>query len=559
MANLSKTKTLFAFTSPRTIEKILPEIEILTKNFSGQRWSGNQELQSIFFDVLYKSEYYEGDKYPEDAAFAARDRITRAPKALGFVDLEPSIQLTDAGKELLSTRRIHEIITRQLLKFQLPSPYHSGFRVLFNIRPYLELLRLIHTFGNISKMEIAIFFLQLIHYNNFDTIVNKIHNFRSNAKKFSGSRKTYFFKVINNEILSIYEEEISGGKFKTRESKELSIQKFIRTKRSNMIDYADAFIRYLRATQLITFEKNTYHLIISPFKRNEVEFILRNIPRDALEFKSEEAFKSYLFSPTNVPLLNDDKKLIFDKLKKYKVPIPPKESSLIELKDQLDDVEQLIKETIIEKKSRELKDFKEFDDILKVFKEIEDQVVPDPSLFLEWNVWRSFVMLNYAAKIIGNLILDFDGMPLSTAPAKKPDIEIDFTKYGLIVEVTMSTGETQFKMENESVPRHFGRSKEQLNSNLYCIFIAPNISSGTLAHYFNLNRFQTYYYGGFTKIIPLTIQQFIEFLSVAKNRKFDNPDKLFSWLEDVWQFNNKSSDEIKWYEYISSNVPNWLS
>jgi hypothetical protein len=37
MANLSKTKALFAFTSPRTIEKIIPEIKILTENFEGQK------------------------------------------------------------------------------------------------------------------------------------------------------------------------------------------------------------------------------------------------------------------------------------------------------------------------------------------------------------------------------------------------------------------------------------------------------------------------------------------------------------------------------------------
>ena len=39
MANLTKTKTLFAFTSPRTIEKIIPEIRLLAENYSGQKWT----------------------------------------------------------------------------------------------------------------------------------------------------------------------------------------------------------------------------------------------------------------------------------------------------------------------------------------------------------------------------------------------------------------------------------------------------------------------------------------------------------------------------------------
>jgi len=42
MANLNKVKSLFGFTSPRTIEKITPEIQILCENFEGQQWSGNE-------------------------------------------------------------------------------------------------------------------------------------------------------------------------------------------------------------------------------------------------------------------------------------------------------------------------------------------------------------------------------------------------------------------------------------------------------------------------------------------------------------------------------------
>jgi len=124
MANLTKTKTLFGFTSPRTLEKIIPEIKILTEKFSNLEWSGNQELQKEFFDSLFNSEFYEGESYPSDPALAARDRITRAPKALGFVDLKPKVHITAIGEILLKGKRIDETFTKQLLKFQLPSPYH---------------------------------------------------------------------------------------------------------------------------------------------------------------------------------------------------------------------------------------------------------------------------------------------------------------------------------------------------------------------------------------------------------------------------------------------------
>ena len=184
MANLTKTKTLFGFTSPRTIEKIIPEIKILCDNFSGQRWSGNEQLQADFFQILFNSEYYEGETFPSDPALAARDRMTRAPKALGFMDLHPNVRLTQAGDLLLSEKRLDETFTRQLLKFQLPSPYHTQSKTLdFAVRPYLELIRLIKDLGSLSKTEIALFFLQLTNFHNYDIIVSKITSFREKSKK----------------------------------------------------------------------------------------------------------------------------------------------------------------------------------------------------------------------------------------------------------------------------------------------------------------------------------------------------------------------------------------
>ena len=123
-----------------------------------------------------------------------------------------------------------------------------------------------------------------------------------------------------------------------------------------------------------------------------------------------------------------------------------------------DNLKLTVKAKNIEEKKRELKDYKELPDIIEVFEQIKKKDIPDPPLFLEWNVWRSFVMLNYAKRIDGNFIMDIDGMPLNTAPGNMADLEIEFDDFGIIGEVTLSSGATQFKMEGDSVPRHFGNS-----------------------------------------------------------------------------------------------------
>lgn len=560
MANLSKTKALFGFTSPRTIEKIIPEIEILCENFSGLRWSGNEQVQKDYFQALFESEYYEGERFPSDPALAARDRITRAPKALGFVDLEPKIKLTQAGELLLTKKRLDESFTRQLFKFQLPSPYHTQSKIIeFNVRPYLELLRLISVVGSLSKTEIALFFLQLTNIDKFDLIVDKIKTFRENAKSFVGSRKTYVNSCFENELSEIFNDEIENKYFKTRESTDQSFKKFIKTKEANMRDYADAFVRYIRATELVTFQKKTFHLIVSPQKIEEVKFLLENIQRDAINFKSKNEFKSYIFNPYTLPLLSDNKKLLIKKIEKLGKSEFDRDLDIESLKDLLYDVRISIKSRNIAEKKSELKDYKELADILEVFEQIKKKEVPDAPLFLEWNVWRALVMLNYAKRVDGNFIMDIDGMPLNYAAGNKPDIESEFEDFGIITEVTMSSGNTQYNMEGESVPRHFGKVKESLGKEMYCLFIAPKISEGTLAHYFNLNRMNTRLYGGKTKIIPLSIDEFVEFVKVGVKNNFNNPIILKDWLEDQWIVNQSCEDEQLWYKKIKNSILDWAS
>ena len=121
MANIN-SQLLFLTTSPRTPEKMIPEIELLIEHFNGRPW--NLETQTSFMRVLRDADFYHGEGV-NDPAFSARDRINRAPQSLGFVTLEPVISLTPAGEQLLSSKRKDEVFLRQMLKFQLPSPYHK--------------------------------------------------------------------------------------------------------------------------------------------------------------------------------------------------------------------------------------------------------------------------------------------------------------------------------------------------------------------------------------------------------------------------------------------------
>lgn len=148
MARL-KSKVIFVTTSPRTPAKMIPEIMALDANFSGQKW--NTETQCAFMEHLREENFFIGGGV-KDPAFSARDRINRGPKSLGFVVLSPEIRLTSAGRELVEARRKEDVFLRQLLKFQLPSPYHrtTVHSAEFRIKPFLEIFRLIKQCGSLN-------------------------------------------------------------------------------------------------------------------------------------------------------------------------------------------------------------------------------------------------------------------------------------------------------------------------------------------------------------------------------------------------------------------------
>ncbi len=556
MANLKKTKTLFAFTSPRTLEKIIPELRLLIDNFKNQVW--NTDSQIKFFKVLFDSPFYKGEKMPSNISLAARDRITRAPKALGFVDLKPTIEITQAGQELLKENRIRDVFTRQLMKFQFPSPYHKLPEEKFCIKPYLEFLHLLKAVGSLSKTEIALFFLQHTHIDDFDSTVKKIIDYRANAKKSKGSRKIYSYHQFEKEIKSVYHEEIAAKDLKIRESSGVTLQKFIKTKRSNWIDYADAFIRYLRATELITFQEKTLRVVISPAKSKEVNHILKTVDRKPIKFDSTATFKNYLFSSNNIVLFYDIRANLVKELEKLKLDFDAILSIEL-LKDLLEVGIETTKIEKIKEAEKGLKDFKEYDDIVSIFEKLQKGEVPDPPLYLEWNVWRAMVMLNYAISVKGNFKVDLDGVPLSFAAGNMPDIEIEYDDFKLIVEVTMSRGNTQFKMESESVPRHFGKTREGTDKDVYCLFIAPKISEGALAHFFNLNRFKTKLYGGKTQIVPIDLNQFLTFIEVAKDKKLSNSKPIKDYLNNAVKANLSADDEEVWQTQINNSIPTWVA
>ena len=558
MAKKINSKVIFVTTSPRTPAKMIPEIELLNSHFSGQVW--NTATQLAFMALLKEENFFNGEG-ANDPAFSARDRINRAPKSLGFVTLSPTISLTPAGIELVTSKRKEEIFLRQLLKFQVPSPYHkpSANSAEFLVKPYLELFRLVRHFGSLKFDEVMIFGLQLVDYRQFETVVSKIKEFRIAKAQNQGSYKKLRTEYLDAELRQIYSVEISSGNTRTRETNDASIAKFLKTKASNMRDYADACVRYLRATGLVNISYIGKSISIVPEKIQEVDYFLQHTDRRPCFINDERQYVSYLGNATTPALLTDNRDLLEQKIRTEFPHIEFSETlALQQLKDIFADELENRKEQFLTEQITAIKDYRLFEEINTTFDQILDNSLYDNPLMLEWNTWRAMTMLD-GGSIKANLKFDDFGNPMSTAQGNMADIVCDYDDFGLTVEVTMQGGQRQYETESEPVTRHLAKLKRETNKPAYCLFIAPKINEACVAHFYALHKISISHYGGTSTIIPLPLSVFIKMIEDSHNASYvPEPRHIQQFFEYSNELVNKTNNEVEWYKGITQKAINWL-
>ncbi|MET3732625.1 AlwI family type II restriction endonuclease [Moheibacter stercoris] len=553
------SKVIFVTTSPRTPAKMIPEIELLNTHFAGQKW--NTQTQRAFMELLKEENFFNGEG-KKDPAFSARDRITRAPKSLGFVTLKPSIQLTPAGVELTNSRRKEEIFLRQLLKFQVPSPFHkpSDKAAEFWIKPYLELFRLVRHFGSLKFDELRLFGLQLTDYRDFDTIISKINDFREQKAKNKGNYKKFYKEFLYSEIRIIYQDRINSGDTKTRESKDDSLQNFLATQARNFRDYTDACFRYLRVTGLVNISHIGKSISIAPEKIQEVDYFLENTSREPVFIDNEKEYIKYLGNAETPTLLSDNRELLEQKIASEFPEIPiSNEMSLTQLKDIFAEELEKRKEQILREQVTAIKDYRLFDEINSTFDQILDNSLYDTPLMFEWNTWRAMTMLN-GGNIKANLKFDDFGNPMSTAQGNMADIVCDYDDFGLTVEVTMQSGQRQYETEGEPVTRHLAKLKREINKPAYSLFIAPKINEACIAHFYALHKMNISYYGGTSTIVPLPLNVFLKMLEDSHKASYvPEPRHVKRFFERSNELANTTDNEIDWYNGITNEALNWLN
>jgi hypothetical protein len=541
-------------------------------------------------DLLSKVHYTNSDMDDDqDSIYAMRGRtavgtlnkmgLVIARKSMGTVAISP------LGKEVMSGNAdLSNVFLRYCLKWQLPNLAEKGYKG-FDIIPFIAALHVIDKVNKawesvgekpvgVSKEEFALFLITLIDYRDINKRVKDIIQFRLVRKRLNrNERNNYIDLCFRATAIEVFNLSSSD-------------EKEITKKVNNLYDYADSAIRYYRQTKFMYYRGNGRYVDLSPTRIVEIRSILEHFNGGAIHFDSVEEYLDYV-SDINQPVLpwenTEDLQSVYDNL------FESAESLQLEIENQfrgqslrefilirqemqtineynveinrLRDIIKTLNNDLSILKERSLSNIEFYIEKLSELANRRRSVSGQDPLVMEWYVTLSLMALDDAKEISPNYIVGDDQIPLFTAPGGRPDIECYYHAFNMICEVTLLRGRDQWYNEGQPIMRHLRdfEDKDSSKEN-YCLFIAPGIHRDTLNTFWMSVKMG--YEGKVQKIIPLSIQQYVDVLKKVKELNLKgkrvNHVEIKQLFDMIFNSHEQAGlDSKAWIENFDTVIDNW--
>jgi hypothetical protein len=536
----------------------------------------NRQIEYLYSDkftykqaeqILDSKNYVGGGEMRGRQSFNALEKL-----GLAYLDAEKKIQVTSFGEIFLSENYdVGDFFFRSLIKWQYPNPDLNKYSAEdgYNIKPLIATFHLIKKVNNlcvkkgikekgVSRTEFALFFTTLSNYANIDVTAEKLFNFRLvYDKKKTRTEKDAYVAEYFNKHFSDYESW------------------------KNAKEYTDNVIRYFRLTRFFYLRGNDYYIDLEPRRKIEIDSLLETDNASARIFTSKADYSTYLGDVSQPELPWETKSKLQEVIKLLIADVNATESALKEKGISIPERPQIILEsdnndmlkTVIEnlRAYRRLLNDAGIHAELQLLENIENCIASLKNIFkladkkpveLERIVTFGLHILNDAIGIRPNYPVGDDNQPTFTAPANKPDIECFYQSFNSICEVTLLSTRSQWFNEGQPVMRHF-RDFETAHheKQSYCLFVAPKIHRDTANTFWVSVKYE--YEGQKQKIIPVTIQQFIEilqFLVQAKkqnNAYFLSHQKIQELFDSIIHATEAVSKSDDWLSTISALINQW--
>ena len=581
----SRSRAWFFPTSPRSPYKLQGELALL-KQLEGRPW--DTDTQIAFAHLLQRYPDFDGNISDDDPAFSARDRATRAPRLLGFVHLPKRgtrgpLRFTEVGNAFIEASEVEQVLIfqRQLAKVQFRSPLHdSGGFEQMHVKPLTAMIRLLLELEHMSKEEVALFGVTLTDARRIGDTLRAVRDYRDQlAARNAAARKIYRRQYADERIRTIYAEDIDAGHTRLREGG----HDFVRIKWQTLVDYADATIRYLRASGLFTVSPHGQRLVLLDASANDARFLLERygtgLSPDLTGLTYDDYVSTYLGNASAPEIRRDDLAAQGADVRRLVASLEERDpavaqalstayrgaTSSLQRLQILARLEKAQAEWQVRDEARSIRQDQaaSLAEIKAFYEEISSrqaQVVDRPLMY-EWNTWRAMVLMNDARSVQGNYTTDAAGNPLSTAGGNQPDIRIEYETFHLIVEVTLSAGRRQYETEGEPVSRHLGTLQRELleagdERPVFGIFVAETLNETVVQHLLTQARFRSQVYRGSIRIVPLPRNQFEDLVSRATSLAEFSHVILFRFFEAIFAQDAIQLGEYDWQDLVGNKIRN---
>ncbi len=582
-------------TTVRNPERI-PEFASAIQPFIGMTWDKQRQVEFMYELIrrrLYKptkltdaqadlvndveremttteaKEIFEAQNY-EDPPMRGRTAISPV-RDVGLVRLQPTVQLTEIGMALVDKKiTLQDVLLNYGLKWEVPTPGHKTFTAKdgYYIKPFIGMLALISRVNSLwlektgdevglSKEEFNIYGPTLIDYKSIDTYAERIVAGRLKSKSAQGAADKL---AALNEATVNHLSNLPNGS-----------SSFTEIDLNNLRDFGDNAIRYFRQTGFIEFRGAGRYVDIGKTAKAQVELLLEQELYKPVGYQDQDEYLDVVgdlnsFTPpwATKEKLKDVKDYLKNLLKqeagdikldsipadKLENPIRGEDAEIIVLKEAL--LKSRLSKLKVSSRSRDfVEEFIEEYEALE--KKNYEGYLPKP-VALEFNTFKAFLSLNDALAVKPNYPQGDDGEPISTAPGGGTDLYCEYESFVLSVEVTMSTGRSQWQMEGQPVQRHLRDVEESSAKPAYSLFLAPKLHADTVDTFWIANVHG--YQGQAQKIIPLEFDAWRTYLRSVSPKIVNGElkhNQILKFFEAALPVGDETKNSLVWKQRINSS------
>ena len=518
-------------------------------HISGLFKRGNVEAHKELYNLILDAGLIKSDD---------RDNDWNGRKwRLGFYELglisyktpnkEEQGKITKTGRALLDAANdaeLQDVYLRIIYNLEMRKKKMS-FRPVTLILKVIKLLREAGLRDSINQKEFSVSIQDYRAELTPNDYFNEIVEFRNNVELNKGNLKKFYQKSFedvhkrngNKPKIDTFSKDYPDVTFRF-----LKLSGLFRTEGSKLIlnSQYDKLLDVLSEDEDISESEESYYYKIANLPELPID-----INRDILEAIVKENFEALETAPSDIKKLNSEDLRYLRINQEDELRKRTEETFAFEQRNKVSTIASWF-ECLLTKKSKD-----EFID--GEFISFKSDERPQ---YLEWIVWRAFLAINnlsnkpYESR---KFPLDSELKPTSHAPSRGPDLLMEFDDFTLVVEVTWTASSRQVAAEGEPVIRHVAQVAANSEKPTYCLFIAPVIDMNTVQHY---RVHDTWFLEDnleqVANVIPISLEEFINFfINIPKAQK-DSIDKIHSILKDC-TINKKNLKSAEWKEFISKN------